>query len=287
MKRSCRNIKLLIGIFFITYCCYSQNNPIQIELGTIKTQLKQDAINLGINYAKSLDSLFKIQDIQFNNKSSLFQLTPEFNVQTGNNDAFSAINAKLTGLFMIFQKTSVDGILTPNTSKGFQTFPISLGIETNNKFNILNVIAEVGWVPWYQTVGNINTPAFLKRTKFGLFLQSGYKFGIDSTGKSSVGGDIDESKESTDSGIFRAKAAFGIDTKSLFQLSGIGVGLVGTADGWYDFLNRQIYYSIQGKLRFYLTSNHDKLFDFKYQKGSGAPNFNQGDQFGMGLTLTF
>jgi hypothetical protein len=72
----------------------------------------------------------------------------------------------------------------------------------------------------------------------------------------------------------------------LFEFGGAGVGLAGKADCWYDFLNGEVYYTIQGKLRFYLTQNKDKFFDFKYQKGSGAPNFNQGDQFGMGLTVT-
>ena len=28
-------------------------------------------------------------------------------------------------------------------------------------------------------------------------------------------------------------------------------------------------------------------FDFGYEKGSGAPNFNQGDQFGGNLNLKF
>ena len=233
-----------------------------------------------------MDSLFKIQDSLVAGNNSLFQLTPQFNVQTGTGDAFSSINAKLSGIIMCFSKTTVAGQTTPNTSKAFQTFPISAGIETNNKFNIINGIIEAGWVPWYQTQGNTKTPALLKHTKFGLFVQGGYKFSVDTTGKTAVGGEIDQSKEKVDNSIFRAKGSFGIDTKTLFELSGVGVGLVGNADGWYDFLNGQVYYTIQGKMRFYLTQNKDKYFDLKYQKGSGAPNFNQGDQFGIGLTVT-
>lgn len=147
----------------------------------------------------------------------------------------------------------------------------------------------MGWVPWYQTQGNRRTPKLLKYTKFGIFLQGGYKFDIDtdSTQRIPIGGEVDESKEKTDNAIFRAKGSFGIDTKSLFEISGIGIGLIGNIDTWYDFLNSEIYYSINGKLRFYLTESKDKYFDFKYQKGSGAPNFNQGDQFGMGLMVTF
>ena len=29
------------------------------------------------------------------------------------------------------------------------------------------------------------------------------------------------------------------------------------------------------------------IFDFQYQKGSGEPNFNEGDQYVLGLTVTF
>jgi hypothetical protein len=52
-------------------------------------------------------------------------------------------------------------------------------------------------------------------------------------------------------------------------------------------MNSEIYYTLEAKVRFYLSQQKDKFFDFEYQKGSGAPNFNQGDQFGIGLTVTF
>ena len=281
------NIAFVTTILFANTQLFGQEKPIQIDLSTIKTELKQNAISVGINYIKSLDNIFKIQDPLWIADHSLFQVTPQFNVQTGTNDAFSAINAKVTGLFMTFKDTTIAGQKTPNLERGFQTFPISIGIETNNKFNIINGIVEAGWVPWYQTQGNKRTPKWLKSTKFGIFIQGGYKFGVDNTGATSVGGEKDESKEKADNAIFRAKSSFGINTKSLFELSGVGVGLVGNADAWYDFLNGQIYYTVQGKVRFYLTQNKDKFFDFQYQKGSGAPNFNEGDQYGLGLTVTF
>ena len=87
--------------------------------------------------------------------------------------------------------------------------------------------------------------------------------------------------------IFRIKGSFAIDTKSLINISGVGVGLWGSADAWYDILNSEIYYRLEGTVRFFLSANKDKFFSLNYQKGSGAPNFNQGEQFGMGLTVTF
>ena len=286
MKNLLAKLFFSLGILFFSQAIDAQEKAIQIDLGTIKTELKQNAISIGVNYIKSLDSLFKNQDFLFAQSNSLFQLTPQFNVQTGTADAFSSINAKMTGIYMTFHDTAIAGIKTPDTSRGFQTYPLSAGIETNNKFNVINGIIEFGWVPWYQTQGNKRTSKLLKYTKFGIFIQGGYKFSVDTTGITAVGGETDQSREKANNAIFRAKGSFGVDTKNLFEFSGAGVGLVGNANGWYDFLNGQVYYTIQGKLRFYLTQNKDKFFDFIYQKGSGAPNFNQGDQFGMGLTVT-
>jgi hypothetical protein len=286
--------KTIIIHFFVFFCgilsftlnAQENDKPIEVSLGSIKTALKQNAISIGLSYSETLDNLWEKQDFLFAGDRSLFLITPRISVQSGNEDAFSSITVKITGLAMLFDTIQIAGILTPNTSKIFHTFPVSAGIETNNKFNIVNGIAEFGWVPWYQSATR-KTPAWLKTTKLGIFVQTGYKFAIDTTGITSVGGEADQSKESTDHAIFRLKSDFGIDTRSLFELSGTGIGLLGNATGWYDFLNSAIYYTLQAKLRLYLSDNHDKFFDFHYQKGSGAPNFNQGDQFGIGLTVTF
>lgn len=282
--------KLILLIYLFSFLgntkLNGQDKPIQLDIGAIKTELKDNAINLGIKYAKSLESLNGSQHlIDWDNAFFLF--SPNFNVKTGNADAFSSIEAKLTGVFMVFRDTTIDSVITPNTARIFHTFPISVGAESNNRFNTINGIVEIGWVPWYQTQRIRKIPTFLKQTKLGLFIQAGYKFKNDSTGKLAVGGQVDQSEEKQDDAIARVKGSFGIDTKSIVNLSGVGVALVGSADGWYDFLNSEVYYTIEGKLRFYLTQDKDKFYDLKYQKGSGAPNFNKGDQFGMALTVTF
>lgn len=279
--------KLFLPVLLLYNVASFAQKPIELSLGTIKTALKDGAIDIGIKYLRSLDSTFKEQDILLAQHNSLFQATPEINIQTGTADAFSAINVKMQGLWMFFPTTTVAGQVTPNTAGLMHCIPVSVGLETNNKFNILNGIIEAGYVPWYQSAMMSSVPAWIKHTKVGVFLQSGYKFALDKTGNDAIGGQTDESGEKPDNAIFRAKGSFAIDTKSLFELYGIGVGLVGSTDGWYDFLNKQVYYTIEGKFRLYLTSAKEQYLDFKYQKGSGAPNFNEGDQFGLGLTVRF
>lgn len=273
----------LLAILFLLMSV-TASAQLSVSIGAGKTDLRDNAITIGLTYLKSFDSIWQQQDYLFAGKRSAFLLTPEANIQTGNQDAFSSITLKATGLLMTFQETTISGVATPNTGRTFNTFPMSLGVETNNLFNSINAIAEAGWVPWYQSATS-STPEWIKRTKFGVFIQAGYKFYVDTTGKTAIGGEVDESLEEIKSGIFRAKGSFGIDTKSILKVNGLDIGLVGTADAWYDFANGTVYHRIDARGRFYLTT--ENFIDLIYQNGSGAPNFNQGDQFGVGLTITF
>lgn len=284
MSMSVRELASKLLLFVLLFFSTMASAQLKVSVGAGKTDLRDNAITIGISYLKSFDSIWKQQSYLIAGKNSFFLISPEAQIQTGNQDAFSSITLKATGLLMTFKTTTVSGVVTPNTHGTFNTFPISIGVETNNLFNAINAIAEAGWVPWYQSATN-STPDWIKRTKFGLFLQAGYKFYVDTTGKTAIGGEVDESLEAIKSAIFRAKGSFGIDTKSIIKVNGLDIGLVGTADVWYDIANGEIYHRVDGRGRFYISV--DNYIDLIYQKGSGAPNFNQGDQFGVGLTVTF
>jgi hypothetical protein len=256
----------------------------EISLGTIKTDLKQNALSLSFAFSRSVTNLINDRNYLFAGENSLFMITPDISVQTGNSDAFSSISAKITGLVMLFDTAHVAGIVTPKTTNFFNTFPLSAGIETNNRFNIVNGIIEAGWVPWYQ-VPKVKLPKLLKCTKFGIFFQSGYKFSIDTTGNSAKGGQVDKSSEQVHSFILRTKGSLGFDSGSLLKISELSIGVAANADGWYDFRNAKTYYQLNGKIRFYLTPKQDKYFNICWQKGSGAPNFNTGTQYGMSLAF--
>jgi hypothetical protein len=271
--------KLLPFLLFMLLS-FSSKSQLQVSLGAIQTDLKQNAINVGIKYLQSLDSIWQQQNFIVTGKHSFFLVMPDINVETGTQDAFSSINVKATALFASFKTETVEGIVTPDLDKAFQTFPISLGVETNNLFSYVNGIIEAGWVPWYQSKGS---SMFLKHTKFGLFLQGGYKFHIDSTqGK---GGQVDQSAEPVRSTILRAKGSLGISTGAIINIGAFKIGLAGDGDGWYDIMNSQFYHRLSVKGRIFLNS--DNYFDFGYENGSGAPTFNKGSQFGVGLTVTF
>lgn len=274
MKKLLTAILLFMGVV--------SHSQLTVELGAMKTDLKDNAIRLGITYLRSLDSVFGDQEYFIPGKKSFFLVTPELDIQTGTEDAFSSINLKATGLLNFFKTTTVAGLITPDYNKTFHSIPISLGVETNNKFNNTNGILEVGWVPYYQSYGR-TTPQWVKKTNFGIFLQGGYKFNKDTVGL--IGGEVVETEEPDKRGIFRVKGSLGVNTDRLVKIGGLDIGLVGTADGWGDVVNNAFYYRVDGRVRVYLSSN--QFFDFVLQKGSGQPLFNDGEQFGVGLILKF
>ena len=63
------------------------------------------------------------------------------------------------------------------------------------------------------------------------------------------------------------------------------LNVVPSAEFYYDIANDEVYYQLKGILRLKLAGS--SAIDFTYEKGSGAPNFNEGDQFGVGLTFAF
>lgn len=259
----------LLALMLFLFITIASQAQLQLSLGTMKTDTRNRAITLGIAWATNLDSLFQNSNFFSAGKRSSFSIHPSINMQTGTNDAFSSIEAKATGLLTTFKTTTVSGIVTPNTRRTFNTFPFSVGIESDNTFGFINGIVEAGWVPWYQSEPR-DIPDFIKRTRFGVYLQGGYKFYSDSTG---------------DKKIARAKGSFSIDTKRIITIQGLGIGLVGSADGWYDFFQRRTYHKIIGAARVFLSDVN--FVDFEYQNGAGAPNFRQGEQYGLNLKIIF
>ena len=282
MKKIYLTIAVVVLMLFSISAIAQDRQPVELSLGGVKTELKNSAINFGIKYIRDLFEAASTSTFKAGNKH-LFDIGTEFNINSGTKDAFSSIDVKVQGLLMFFDTIKIAGIESVNTSQFFNVVPFSIGMETNNRFDVANGILEVGYVPYYQNISNF--PKILRSTKIGVFFQTGKKFDIGNSSEIPMGGAIDESKENIGDEILRIKGSLAIDTKNLFAKSMIG--LSGGVDYWYDLLNTEVYYTLSGKLRFYTSKDKLNFFDFKYQKGSGAPNFNQGDEFGIGLTVTF
>lgn len=275
--------KLLILLLMLT--SVSAFSQLEVNLGANRTEAKNAAISIGLTYARTFDSIWSSQDYFFAGKNSLFTLAPELDIQTGNEDAFSSLQFKLSGIFMRFKTEAVPGgDMSVDASRTMHVFPISVGVETSNYFENINTVIEAGYVPWYQSNSH-SAPAILKHTTLGFWLQSGYKFKVADSVSFRQGGKVDESLEDPNSFIFRVKGNFGIDTKTLVAINGLDVGLVGKVTGWADVANGAFYHAVDLRSRFYLTDR--SWIDFVWQKGSMAPLFNSGTQTGIAATIKF
>ena len=253
---------------------------LDLNIGTARTELRNNALRFGVNYAADVFSGFS--DGISGGRKNLFFVMPEFAVEEGSEDAFSSIIVKAAGFTGLFKKTSIDGIEFHDLQRTFHVIPFSAGIETNGAFSILNLIGEAGYFPWYQQPQH----GFLRLTRVGVFLQGGYKFSKDTANIKFDGGAKEEGKETPGNGVFRAKFTGGINTKNVLKTAkGAGLELIGDGNLWYDIVNSCFYYKLSGKARICFTKKY--YFDLFYERGSGAPNFNEGDQFGVNLGVAF
>ncbi|NQT77872.1 MAG: hypothetical protein HQ565_09175 [Bacteroidetes bacterium] len=276
--------KLLPAIFFAIGSLFLFGQDNNVLLGYLNTALEQNALRFAVDYSKKLKpklELFK------SGKASLVSFSPDIRIDVGSDDAFNGIIAKYTGNIMKFKTTTVAGIdEVPDLSKVFHNFPVSAGFETNQSFSSINGLLEFGYVPWYMNDKDL--PKFVRQTRIGVFVQGGYKFKLSDqpdTVFNSGAGNIDESKENSDSELLRLKASAVISPHFyLDKDKKLGFAIIGKGDVWYDIINTEFYYSLLGAIRFIYE---DYYIDTKYEKGSGAPNFNQGSQFGVNLGMQF
>lgn len=274
--------KVFSSVIGLLFSMFSLAQEADFNLGYIKTSIGKNAVSFAVNYAEKLEpklELFKA------NKTSLLSFSPDIKILLGSKDAFNGITAKYVGNIMQFKTTTISGIDgIPDLSKNFNNFPVAIGFETDKEFSFLNGLVEVGWIPWYQNNKAVNK--YLRQTKFGVFVQGGYKFSLNDSTMLNMGGAKDESKEGLDSNIMRIKSEFGFSPVFYFDKEdGFGFSIIGTSSVWYDLINLEVYYNLVGKFRFLLTK--DYYFDLGYEKGSGAPNFNQGEQFTANLGIRF
>lgn len=268
---------------------FAQQTPLNTSIGYTKTEAEKQALSFVLKYAKELPEGFHTF------KNGTISYTPDIDLKLGSGDAFNGIVAKYTGQ-MLFAKSTTLPDSTPvlQYDKLIHVLPFSLGIETDKTFNNINGIFEFGYVPWFCNLAQgenfKNKSVFVKTlvrdSRVGVFIQVGYKFSvIDSVQITDSGGDVDESAENPDDAIFRLKVRVEYAPKLVLSDNGFGIGVKGSATTWVDMLNNEIYYNILGV--FSILINPKTSIDFNYEKGSGAPNFNEGEQYGIGLAVTF
>ncbi len=268
-------------LFLVVGSVFSADRaPFNIALGLLRTASDNLSARAVIGFSEKY-----IRPVEkYSGSGTVFQLSPEVHVEAGADDSFSSITIKARGLFLVFHKKDISdpedrdetgSMFIPDLGRLFHAVPISIGIESDSQLRNIAALFEVGWAPLLYPE---QKPFKLgENIKVEVLIQTGYKFKV-SDASNSAGGLADQSAESQNKGLARLKAKFEIR-----QNIGSRIGLQGDAAGWYDLINNAFYHRLDFTVR--LTMFPGKHFDLKYQNGSGAPNFNKGNQFSANLAL--
>ncbi len=258
-------------ILILTLCCFfycgkGQDNSATI--GGANSPTDQTAFNFEYDITPNIGDFVALQH-------SSLSWQPDIKIQIGGKDVLDGIVAKYSGLLSKYKFTDDPDI--PDLSKTIQVFSFSGGFEANQSFNVINGLMEFGYMPWYQ---NQTKSSIIRKTKFGAFAQLGYKFQGENV---HLGGNQDQSQENEDDVLARLKTSF-VYAPEIKLGTNAKIITEGAAHAWLDIVNSDIYYNIKGSLKLEVKKY---TWIVKYEKGSGAPNFNEGDQFGGGLQIAF
>ncbi|MCX6376483.1 MAG: hypothetical protein NTU88_10705 [Armatimonadetes bacterium] len=252
-------------------------NPMTITQGMVRTDAGEAAASVALDLPNLVGERFIVQVDKRKESGRLFDYWTSVQFVTGGKDAFNGVVATLSGNVMFYHTTGTNKEF--DEDRPFHAVPISLGFESNGQFNDLNVLAEIGYVPFDLRENSKYSLGFNPRV--GIFLQAGRKFKLEDASPRS-GGAADESEEKPNSNLLRVKAF----ASGNIEISRGKLHLWPGVAGWYDVVNKVFYRHVEAVLRY--TLSEDKYLDiWKYEKGSGPPNFNKGDQYSTGLTVQF
>jgi len=261
-----------ILLVFISSTSIAEKAITEFSVAAVKTELDKAAVGYAIRHKPG-------DDIYLASRNGFVDATPDIEIRTGGDDTFDGITAKLMGHNTFMSEVPFgDGTRTCSECR-FHVMPFGVGIETDRNLENVSLLGEVG----YFAVGRARAgkPRYgLNGPRAGIFLQAGYKFDSED-GTADVGGAADESDEEPDSELLRVKA----DVRGTFGNPDSYFTFIPAARVWYDLANSETYYSIEAAVRLHVLEG--KPFEFKYEKGSGAPNFNDGEQFSAGLVISF
>jgi len=271
IKRWWKNLFSIVIILSLTSTALPAKDLFSTAIGLVRTHSDQIAaralFNLSQNHMKPLESFGAGET-----SGRLFSFQPEVKLEMGSTiSVFNGVMLKLTGTALFFSTEEFEGLKLPDLNKVMHALPVSLAVETDGKFRDVGTLIEVGYVPIHLKQGR----KFRLGDNFqwGIFVQAGYKFQTSKSNSLSVIND-------RQTALGRIKTIIKFE-QTLFDKAAV----VLDSEGWFDLINSRWYYKAAGSIR--ITILPGKNLEFKYQRGSGAPNFIDGNQFGANLVLDF
>jgi hypothetical protein len=252
-----------------------------LSIGAARTELEASAIRIAVEAAADLGDISHISPKVSDGKTTAsgYFFSPSVQFLTGDGDALDGIVVAIAGNY--YPHLVVTPTHDIERDQNFWVLPVSVGFESDRRFDKVSALGEFGVTRIFRTGPLARIPL-----RWGLFAQVGYKAEIDTSGSATGGGSVDESEEELDHMLARARGDLNLTLPLLrFAEDGEPLRLKSRSVVWYDIVNSEVYYRLEGTLR--IPIGEKQSFDLTYEKGSGAPNFNRGEQFSTNLTIRF
>ncbi len=303
MRRAGRGVAGWIALVILGAPAASagDGSTVSISVGSLLTDLEVGAVRLAAEYSEDLPDIFLPRYDAVRQRGSLWDLSPSLTILTGDHDSFNGVVARLAGNYMQFGVVYVDEagrVVHPSTPDAIRTpatapnqtlhiVQVALATETDRGFHTISTLVEVGYTP--RLIADRQPGRWLELVSAaGIFLQGGGKFAVHEANLVLPGGGADQSLETTDSGLLRVRGELEA-VRDLWRASTAGgdrgFRLLANGTGWWDVANAEPYHRLELIAEFYGIGG--RAFDFRYENGSGAPHFNQGDQFSANITVRF
>jgi hypothetical protein len=255
MRRSC------VGLAVLLCLLTAQEEPVNLTLGALRTAAGGAALDFIVSCVPGS------VPVQVKGRQFLFA-SPDVEFALNGGNGLGHLHAGVVANWVHFTvKTLPSGVVVPDLRAFVHDVPLSLALETTDELDTADVLLEAGYAPWLPT-------GWRDKVRFGVFAQGGGRVGLlenDTTVPAGGSRAIARAR-----GLLRV--GFRVPDTSRFA-----VGLTGRAEGWYDLLGSKLEYSLRGVLRLFWDRN--RSLDLYYQKGTGAPAFDDSGQFGIGVTL--
>ncbi len=215
-------------------------------------------------------------------------IAPDIEIRTGDASNFNAVIAKVSANLVFFRTRDLNEgegspVVVVDWERWTHVVPIAIGIEADDRFGFVNTLAEVGYTPFLLSDALGDDYKLGLNPRAGVFLQAGGKW--DAGGDARDGNARDESEEDTGGAILRLKADARVEIPLVRDALRRRINARLGATGWYD-LAHSAWYSHYGAA--VLVELRDSVeLELRFEEGSGAPNFNEGEQFGVGLAISF
>ncbi len=250
---------ILLGTLAATACL---GNGLSFTVGGARVSPEQAGLAYGLSY------LSELRDTLLSYRWGYFRWRPEVDL-SGAPAGFGHVSIRASAVACFVHRIPRpfgDQVIMAVDTLGVEhDLTLTGGLETTPDLDRVAGLAEIGYSPWL--------PRGWDWLEFGVYLQGGY---LDRLALADTAAPIETGPLARGRARLAAALRFPVRSPRPAELSC-------SAECWYDVLRRRFDYSLGVTASLFVADNWS--VDVAYGRNSGAPAFEPGNVFGLGLTL--